>query len=136
MVLLDPTAGRTHNLTRGETIRVNPGDGERPLELAIGTQEYVENKRQEVLPDDVRLTSYPNPMQGQGTIEFALPKEQKVTLRVYDILGRNVATLAAGTKEAGRHTVRISSEQLSSGVYFGRLQAGEQTHTLKITVVK
>jgi len=55
---------------------------------------------------------------------------------VYDVLGRQVATLAAGRKEAGRHTVRLETSQLASGVYFGRLTAGEQTRTQKITVVR
>jgi hypothetical protein len=84
----------------------------------------------------VRLTSYPNPVRREGTVEYALPEEREVTLRVYDVLGREVATLAHGKKEAGRHTVRLDTDRLSSGVYFGRLRAGEQTRTLKITVVR
>ncbi|HKL87879.1 MAG TPA: T9SS type A sorting domain-containing protein, partial [Salinibacter sp.] len=93
-------------------------------------------KKGEVLPAKVRLTSYPNPVGQQGTVEYALPEESDVTLRVYDVLGREVATLARGRKAAGRHTVQLSTDQLSSGVYFGRLQAGDQTRTLKITVVR
>jgi len=89
-----------------------------------------------VLPDEVRLTSYPNPVRTQGTVAYALPEETTVTLRVYDVLGRQVATLASGTQEAGRHTVQIDTDQLSSGVYFGRLQADGQTLTRKITVVR
>jgi hypothetical protein len=59
-----------------------------------------------------------------------------VTLEVYDVLGRRVATLEQGQKEAGRHRVDLQTGQLSSGVYFGRLKAGGQTRTQKITVVR
>jgi hypothetical protein len=59
-----------------------------------------------------------------------------VTLQVYDVLGRRVATLEQGRKKAGRHTARLETGRLSSGVYFGRLKAGEQTRTQKITVVR
>jgi len=52
------------------------------------------------------------------------------------VLGRQVATLARGRKEAGRHTVQLETDQLSSGVYFGRLQAGDRTITQKITIVR
>jgi hypothetical protein len=72
----------------------------------------------------------------QGTIEYALPEETAVTLRVYDVLGREVATLAHGRKEAGRHTVRLETDRLSSGVYVARLTAADRTLTQKITVVR
>ena len=134
--LLDPTAATAHDLRSNETITVDPHDEPRRLKVAIGTKSYVESQRQTVLPDEVRLASYPNPLRQQGTVEYALPEETPVTLRVYDVLGRRVATLVSGTKEAGRHTVRLETGRLASGVYFGRLQAGEQTRTQKITVVR
>jgi len=136
VAMLDPMVGQTYDLTRTKSVRIDPEAGERTLRLAIGTESYVEDRQQEVLPSEVRLTSYPNPVHKQGTIEYALPDEKEVTLRVYDVLGREVASLASGKKRAGRHTVRLSTDQLSSGVYFGRLQAGGQTRTLKITVVR
>jgi hypothetical protein len=135
VALLDPTVGQVHDLQQDETIRLEPED-ERTLRVALGTKAYVESKRQAVLPETVRLTSYPNPVQEDGTLEYALPSETTVTLRVYDLLGRRVATLAQGQKEAGRHRVRLDGTRLSSGVYFGRLRADGQTRTVKITVVK
>jgi hypothetical protein len=134
--LLDPTAARSYDLSRTETIRIDPEEEEQVLRVVLGTETYVDNKRQAVLPEKVRLTSYPNPVQEEGTIEYALPGETEVTLRVYDLLGRQVATLARGQQEAGRHRVRLQGTRLSSGVYFGRLRAGDQTRTVKITVVK
>ena len=71
-----------------------------------------------------------------GILEYELPEETEVTLRVYDVLGREVATLQQGRKRAGRHSVPLNTDQLASGVYFGRLQAGEQTLTTKVTVAR
>ena len=136
VVLLRPSTGESHNLRSGKTITLDPDDNTTDLQVAVGTKEYVQRQRNDVLPDEVRLTSYPNPVRTQGTVAYALPEETTVTLRVYDVLGRQVATLATGTKEAGRHTVQLATDQLSSGVYFGRLQADGQTLTRKITVVR
>jgi fibronectin type 3 domain-containing protein len=136
VALLDPSAGRSYDLRADETVTLRPEDESRSLDVAIGTRQYVKDQREAVLPDEVQLTAYPNPVRQQGTIEYALPDAAKVTLRVYDVLGRQVATLAHGRKEAGRHTVRLETDQLASGVYFGRLQAGDQTRTQKITLVR
>jgi hypothetical protein len=80
-----------------------------------------------VLPEEISLTSYPNPTRRQATDEYALPEAGKVALQVYDVLGRRVATLEQGRKKAGRHTVRLET---------GRLEAGGETRTQKITVVR
>jgi hypothetical protein len=104
--------------------------------VAIGTESFVEDRAENVLPNEVRLTSYPNPIRQQGTLEYALPEAREVSLQVYDVLGRKVKTLARGQKEAGRHRVDLQTRRLSSGIYFGRLKAGGQTRTQKITVVR
>ncbi len=106
------------------------------LRVSIGTQQYVEASEKEVRPDEVSMTVYPNPVNRRGTIDYTLPEKQRVELRVYDLLGREVATLASGTRDAGRHRLSLPMEQLSSGVYFGRLQTEGGTRTQKITVVR
>ena len=106
------------------------------LKLAVGTEGYVEDEAESVLPDEVSLTSYPNPVRRQGTLQYALPEASEVSLKVYDILGREVATVERGRKQAGRHQVTFEVERLSSGAYFGRLEAGGKTRTQKITVVR
>jgi hypothetical protein len=136
VALLHPAEGTTYDLREEEALTVDPSGETTDLKVAIGSEAYVEDQKSDVVPATVRLTSYPNPVGRQGTVEYALPEETKVTLRVYDVLGREVATLARGQKAAGRHTVQLSTDDLSSGVYFGRLQAGGQTRTLKITVVR
>jgi len=95
----------------------------------------------EVLPTEFSLAqNYPNPFNPETTIPFALPTRANVKLSVYDLLGREVATLVNGTMEAGSHTVNWNASDLSSGVYFYRLdaQAGEASFnsTRKVVLMK
>jgi len=136
VALLHPSAGTTYDLRREEAIEIEPEEKTTKLKLAVGTEDYVEEQADQILPEEVTLTSYPNPARRQGTVEYALPDAKKVTLTLYDVLGREVATLATGRKDAGRHRVQLEADRLASGVYFGRLQAGDQTLTQKITVVR
>ncbi|WP_162899699.1 S8 family serine peptidase [Salinibacter ruber] len=135
--LLHPARDRSYDLQRDPDVSIRPRteDGTM-LRVSIGTQQYVEASEKEVRPDEVSMTVYPNPVNRRGTIDYTLPEKQRVELRVYDLLGREVATLASGTRDAGRHRLSLPMEQLSSGVYFGRLQTEGGTRTQKITVVR
>jgi hypothetical protein len=104
--------------------------------LAVGSAAYVKAQKEDILPNEVTLTSYPNPVQRQATIEYTLPEQTDVRVSLYDVLGRRVATLEEGSRQAGRHQIQLERTGLSSGVYFGQLEAGGQTLTQKITVVR
>jgi hypothetical protein len=80
--------------------------------------------------------NYPNPFNPTTTIDFALPKDQMVTLEVFNILGQRVALLADGFKEAGYYSMPFDARELSSGLYFYRLVTKEQTFLKKMMVVK
>jgi hypothetical protein len=89
------------------------------------------------VPDEFALNnSYPNPVSGQATIEYAVPEQSDVTVEVYDVLGRRVATLADGEKKAGEHSVRLDASDLSSGTYFYRMRAEDFTQTRRLVVVR
>jgi flagellar hook assembly protein FlgD len=96
----------------------------------------VQKQKEKVIPDEVTLTSYPNPFRTQATIEYTLPETKDVQITIYDVLGRRVSVLENGRKEAGRHRVTLDGDRLASGVYFGRLRVGEKTLTQKITVLR
>jgi len=81
------------------------------------------------------LGTYPNPARSQATVRYALPGTQDVTVRLYDVLGRQVRTVVSGEQE-GRHEQRLDTSSLPSGVYFLRLRAGGQTRTQKLTITK
>ncbi|WP_158442641.1 T9SS type A sorting domain-containing protein [Salinibacter ruber] len=134
--LIVPSTGKSYDLRPGRAVEVEPEGGATRLRLAVGTSQYVGEEARSALPEEMSLTSYPNPAGRRATVEYALPEARKVTLEVYDVLGRRVATLADGKKQAGRHEASLQARKLPSGVYFGRLEAGGQTRTQKITVVR
>ena len=80
--------------------------------------------------------NYPNPFNPATKIEFSLPATSSVQLRVYNMLGQEVATLVNGTVTAGRHTVNFDGSHLASGIYIYRLIAGTSLNTMKMVLVK
>lgn len=133
--LLHPALGRSYDLTSEEPITLERADST-SLKLAVGSMSYVSNQAEKIVPDKLTLTTYPNPLRQQATVEYALPEVRDVRLEVYDVLGRRVAVLEDGRRKAGRHVLKLDADRLSSGVYFSRLRAGGQTRTQKITVVR
>jgi hypothetical protein len=93
--------------------------------------------REDVLPAAYALTqNYPNPFNPATRIQYDLRAESAVSLRVYDLLGREVATLVEEQQPAGRYTVHFDGRTLSSGLYFYRLQAGDFAAVRKMMLVK
>jgi hypothetical protein len=82
------------------------------------------------------LQNYPNPFNPSTTIEFELPAAAIVHLHVYDVLGRQVATVAEGVRAAGTHRVTWDAAGLSGGVYFSRMQVGDFTSIKKMVLMK
>jgi len=80
--------------------------------------------------------NYPNPFNPTTNITYVLPKTENVSLKVYDVLGREVATLVNEVKPAGAYTVPFNASNLASGVYFYKLQAGSFVQTKKMMLVK
>ena len=80
--------------------------------------------------------NYPNPFNPSTVIDYQLPMNSFVTLKVYDILGRQVATLVEGKQDAGYHHATFDAANLPSGVYFDRLEAGTYHETKKLLLLK
>jgi len=81
---------------------------------------------EKIIPTEYRLQqNYPNPFNPSTTIEFALPKSVHATLKIFDLLGREVATLVNETLEAGVYRKDWDASGLSSGIYVYRLAAGD-----------
>lgn len=80
--------------------------------------------------------NYPNPFNPTTTINFSLPQLEHVVLKVFDVLGREVATLVNGELHAGEHSVVYDAKGLASGVYFYKIQAGKFIQQKKMEVLK
>jgi hypothetical protein len=78
------------------------------------------------------LWSDPNPFRQSTTIRYMVPVDGLVTLKVYDLIGREVASLASGERQAGTYEAQIDGRALAAGVYFCRLTAGEFQVTGKL----
>lgn len=88
-------------------------------------------------PQSVRLLApYPNPAGAQATVRYTVPTRRSVRLAVYNELGERVMTVQSGTVEAGRKELQLDTSRLSSGVYFLRLVAGEESQSRRLTVVR
>ena len=89
------------------------------------------------IPKDYSLSqNYPNPFNPQTNIKFTLPKRENVTLKVYNMLGSEVKTLAEGVHNAGEYNVIFDGSNLSSGIYFYTLRTSSFTQTRKMILVK
>jgi hypothetical protein len=80
--------------------------------------------------------NYPNPFNPSTNFKFSLPKQSFVTLRVFDMLGREVALLANGKFDAGSYLVDWDASEFTSGVYFYTLKAGDYSETKKMMLIK
>jgi hypothetical protein len=91
----------------------------------------------EVAPNKFNLyPCYPNPFNPSTVIRFSLPYTQQAKLTIYDITGRQVKVLTNEILSAGEHRVTFDGSDLSSGVYFVRLQSGQHTQTEKMVLLK
>jgi len=137
--LFDPRTERMYDLRTEGAIRLQPDGRAMPLQLLVGSRDYVE---QPVAPDQLALKrNYPNPFTETTTIEYTVPEDMPVRIEVFDVLGRQVATLTDGYHRAGTHDVRWdgrdgSGRRAASGVYLVRLTAGSETKVKRITLVR
>ena len=89
------------------------------------------------IPTDFCMNqNYPNPFNPSTTIAYQIPKEGIVTLKVYDVLGREVTTLVNENKVVGKYSVEFSSNQLASGTYFYRLTSADFTEIRKMILLR
>jgi hypothetical protein len=120
-------------------IRPNPvgsmpdiGACENPNANPVGVEEDLS-----VNPTEYALSqNYPNPFNPATTIKYSVPKLSSVTIKIYDVLGSEVATLVNEEKTAGTYEIYWNAENLSSGVYFYRLKAGSYVETKKMILLK
>lgn len=107
------------------------GVWKRPLTQVVGINDEVK------LPSGYSLEqNYPNPFNPTTIINYRMPEAGRVSLKIFDLLGREIALLADGYMEAGTHSVRFDGTNLSSGIYVYQLVSGNMTMTRKMILSK
>lgn len=96
----------------------------------------VESREQNIPESFFIEQNYPNPFNPSTTISFGLPSASQVTVKVFSMLGQEVATLFDGRKDAGVHTLQFDAANLGSGVYLYRIQAGEVVTIKRMVLAK
>jgi hypothetical protein len=105
--------------------------------LDANFSELTSIQSKEKLPSEYQLSqNFPNPFNPETTISYSIPKSEHVTLKVFDLLGREVATLVDEFKQAGTYKTNFNASGLTSGVYFYQLGAGSFVQTKKLMVLK
>ncbi len=122
-------------------IRLNSGKYTYRLkqsDLNGNTEYFILEKAIEIeLPNSFNLgQNYPNPFNPGTRVDFQVPKSSAVSIRIFDLSGRELRTLINETKEPGFYTVSFEALNISSGIYFYRMTAGTYSKTLKMTVLK
>ena len=95
----------------------------------------MQTKADEV-PTDYSITNYPNPFNPTTTINYQLPENGFVTIKVYDMLGKEISTLVNGNKTAGYHNVTFDASRLTSGIYIYTITANNFIQSKKMLLMK
>ena len=80
--------------------------------------------------------NYPNPFNPSTKISFQVPVNEFVSLKVYDTLGKEISTIAEDNFSAGSYTIKFDASRLPSGMYIARLNAGNDSRSIKMTLLK
>ncbi|RMG31131.1 MAG: T9SS C-terminal target domain-containing protein [Methanobacteriota archaeon] len=97
----------------------------------------ISDEPENTLPTEYRLyQNYPNPFNPTTTIRFTIPERNHVSLKIYDLLGREVATLVDGKLNPGRYSYIFDARGLASGIYFAQLRAGKYVKNIKMIILK
>lgn len=147
-----PETGEWYDFVTGSTLNVQQAQQTfemQPGEVRIYTSKEVppasdglfvsaEGEEQPDRPDRYQLyQNYPNPFNPTTNISYDLPQMSDVKVRVFDALGRRIATLVDRQNHPqGSYTIEFDASQLSSGIYFVRLDSGGQSHIQKMTLIK
>jgi pullulanase/glycogen debranching enzyme len=140
-----PNSGWWYNYISGDSVNISNGSmtmtlapGEYHIyttnRLTTGVQ-LVSNKNVEK-ENDFYLNAYPNPVQGNSTIAYYLPKPSEVVVQVMDLAGRNIMTLVNEYQNEGDQYINLNSSQLEAGTYFVRLAVNGQVSTQKLVILE
>jgi hypothetical protein len=118
-------------------IEVSGNQKNNEYSLLIGSAEYIKKYKGNYTPEEFSLyQNYPNPFNPSTLIKYEVPEKANVSIKVYDILGNLVRTLVDQIRETGIYEVEFDGSELSSGVYFYKLESGFVKYVKKMILVK
>lgn len=138
VLLLDEKTKNLFDLKKNPRFELNLAHQYNSFSLFIGTDEYISKIKQGIPPLSYELyQNYPNPFNPATTIRFSLAGADKVTLKIYDILGKLVTTLVDNQSyEAGSYEVQFNGSGLSSGIYIVKMDSQNYTMQKKMVLLK
>lgn len=124
-------------VTTSGTIAITPGKTIWNNSVMPGQDVTLDVPVAEAVPKEIFLgQNYPNPFNPSTTISFSLPQQSFVTLKVYNVLGEEVANLVSEERPAGSHKIEWNADGLPSGVYYYQLSAGGIIQTRKMVLLR
>ncbi len=136
-VVFDPTTLRDATYQVNMTIHNNSVDSSLVVPVVLHVALAADDPPEAVIPETYELyQNYPNPFNSSTTFQYDVKHAGMTTLRVYNLLGQEVATVVDQFMDAGRHAVNLDMNGLASGVYLYRLESGEFTAVRKLMLMK
>ena len=129
--LIDPASDNS----KAENWKASQGHGT-PGKMNASITNVAENSNKATLKEFMLFQNYPNPFNPSTKIDYSIPLDCRVSLKVYDISGREVATLFKGTRQPGNYAVIFDGSGLSSGVYFYQMRSDNFVDTKKFVLIK
>ena len=117
-------------------IVVNKNNITQRVEITLSSETVNADINSDIVKKFNLSQNYPNPFNPSTNISFSIPEGQYVSLKVFDISGREVATLVDGYRNSGEYSVSFNASNLSSGVYFYSLETAEFTQTRRMLLIK
>ncbi len=128
-----PDSDKLYATTQSDIYEITPSSIRSIKHLMVS----VNDEKNNIPKNFILYQNYPNPFNPTTTIEYQIPKSEYVTLKIYDVLGREVKTLINHEyKNVGSYKINFNGSNLSSSVYFYRIRAGNFVSTRKMLFIK
>lgn len=135
--LLDKRLKKLHNLGTGSGVEIPSYVKELDCEVLIGSSAFIEEESRRIMPQEFSLfQNFPNPFNPVTVIRYSVPEDAVVTIKIFDIIGREVKEAVNGFNEAGYHEVSFDARGISSGVYYYSMEAKSPDGTLRFRGAK
>lgn len=106
------------------------------INLTASTEPTAVNDEKNILDNFRLLQNYPNPFNPETVISYEIPQRSEVNIKVYNLMGQEVANLVNEVKDSGTHSVNFNAGKLSSGIYFYKITAGKFSAVKKMMLIK